>query len=260
MSANRRFAFTLIELLVVISIIALLIALLMPAVKRARETARVTICGTQLRSIHIALNLYAQEHVGAFPKVKSFVSTGCAMFTSSRHDGRESGGDLRPLIGPYANDDADVFYCPSGAFWLRGEAPFNTGEWIEINDPNKPYGWWDPRPVRYCFITYQIFPSDDYFGPLLESFDLWEFPQRHLPFLDDVDMPSEQIAAQDIAFSDRGFEPPGFLNHPAGQSEYHDFETKGSGFNSVFHDGHVRWTALENREVMGSWSVMRWYR
>ena len=48
---STRSGFTLIELLVVVSIIALLIALLLPTVKRARENARRTVCASNLRSL-----------------------------------------------------------------------------------------------------------------------------------------------------------------------------------------------------------------
>lgn len=59
----RRFrGFTLIELLVVVSIITLLIALLLPALKQARETAKVAVCSTHLRQLDIALTLYAQDN------------------------------------------------------------------------------------------------------------------------------------------------------------------------------------------------------
>ena len=60
-------ASTLIELLVVIAIVALLIALLLPAVKRAREAARVAVCAANLRQIHLAMDGYASENKGAYP-------------------------------------------------------------------------------------------------------------------------------------------------------------------------------------------------
>ncbi|MAE63444.1 MAG: hypothetical protein CMJ18_04160 [Phycisphaeraceae bacterium] len=61
---SGRAAFTLIELLVVISIIALLIAMLMPGIKRAREAARAVECMSNLRSLGVAHQVYADESNG----------------------------------------------------------------------------------------------------------------------------------------------------------------------------------------------------
>lgn len=55
---RHRRAFSLIELLVVMIIVGLLLGLLLPAVQRARETARISACGNNLRQVGIALNNY----------------------------------------------------------------------------------------------------------------------------------------------------------------------------------------------------------
>lgn len=68
---NNRLGFTLIELLVVISIIALLIAILLPALGAARQSARKIQNSTQLRGIHQALVVYAQDNKGYFPGLNS---------------------------------------------------------------------------------------------------------------------------------------------------------------------------------------------
>jgi len=59
---NLSRGFTIVELLVVISIIALLIGILVPAVQKARDSAKVTQSKSNIHQVMIALQTYASDH------------------------------------------------------------------------------------------------------------------------------------------------------------------------------------------------------
>ena len=62
---NRNAGFTLVELLVVIAIIAVLVSLLLPALNRTRQTARKTVCASNLRQVGAGWLLYAIDNNSA---------------------------------------------------------------------------------------------------------------------------------------------------------------------------------------------------
>ncbi len=68
---GKKQGFTLIELLVVIAIIAILAALLLPALSRARERARLTNCLGNLKQIGLAMRMYADDNDGWLPQWSS---------------------------------------------------------------------------------------------------------------------------------------------------------------------------------------------
>ncbi|MHC4235514.1 MAG: type II secretion system protein [Planctomycetota bacterium] len=63
----RPAGFTLVELLVVISVIALLLAVLSPSYRLARERATQVVCGSRLRQWGVAFSCYATENSGTLP-------------------------------------------------------------------------------------------------------------------------------------------------------------------------------------------------
>ncbi len=64
---SKRAGFTLVELLVVISIVALLISILLPALTAARQSAQTVYCSSNLRQVGIALAIYADQHKFQLP-------------------------------------------------------------------------------------------------------------------------------------------------------------------------------------------------
>jgi len=67
-SVRRGFlGFTLVELLVVIAIIALLIAILLPTLRKAREQANAVVCQSNMRQLGMAFLWFAQDHQGHLP-------------------------------------------------------------------------------------------------------------------------------------------------------------------------------------------------
>ena len=101
MPRRTRAAFTLIELLVVISIIALLIGILLPALGSARESSLTTICATRLRQASLASNIYANDYKG-----KIWDANTWARIEAPRRD-PEPGA-----IWEYVENVSEVMACP----------------------------------------------------------------------------------------------------------------------------------------------------
>lgn len=127
---RRTRGFTLIELLVVVAIIAVLMALLLPALSQAREQAKKTVCGSNLRQVGIAINIYASQNSG----------WGMGGYRGNADQLQYSGGET-VYLGTVLVDESDsrtppafaippkALYCPSSIYAPNWEMPSwkNTG-------------------------------------------------------------------------------------------------------------------------------------
>jgi len=138
---RRVSGFTLIELLVVVAIIAVLVAILLPALQSAREQARVTSCGTQLRQIGTACTMYAGDERDWYPPSYDAVGNAWARMQHIYGGYPQGFGLLTPGYVP----DHHLFFCEpySNMAFPTSSSAWNSGYgfagYLYIGNPRK--GW-----------------------------------------------------------------------------------------------------------------------
>ena len=136
----RRTGFTLVELLVVVAVIALLVALLMPAMARAKESARTASCLNNLHQLSLADAAYSSDYKGRYPWFLNWLYTKPGDLTSGR-------------VYPYLRTKG-VNLCPTDrtlqASKPRGPA---TGQSPPFGNSNYPRDYSYPMNCCVCHVT-----------------------------------------------------------------------------------------------------------
>ena len=119
---KERRAFTLIELLVVISIIALLVSILMPALAKARKQAKALVCRVNERSLCLGSSLYWLDNDGKMFEYGSGSGDGFLWINQ---------------VGEFVDDVDEVRYCPEAS-------PRDNLDLVgvrQVGTAKEPWGW-----------------------------------------------------------------------------------------------------------------------
>lgn len=237
---HNKYAFTLIELLVVISIIALLIGILLPALGAARDAARQMKNSTQVRGIHQAFVTFAQSNKGFFPGLISFNGTTAGDVFVTGTDIKNY-SDLGPQAG--AHPAARYMLLLNGNF-VSPDYLISPGEIrpdMAAYDPTVGNGnalnsgrYGSPTgPLFYSYALPQIHNNLFSFTAANKAFDLG----RRLEW-------SDTINAQSIAISDRLIYNPGVVinNDPTTHQSVWTDEPGEFGGSITWNDNHVEYS------------------
>ncbi len=247
---NTPRGFTLIELLVVISIIALLVGILLPALGAARKSAQTVKCASNMRQLGIGFMGYATDNEGKYPanilnKSTTWWYQASVIGVYMPGDVKTASGSIGGLTMPCPSDIENAARSYTMNFWASSDpsppgwlAPPSRGELWDAGAPNL-------SNLMLAVEGWSLFPS----GGLLFT-RAWLGGEDFTPYQNFVDRPEAQV------FGGREFPtlPSSRLDFNRHNDVGTPYDAQGSA-NFLYADGHVSLksdTELVNRSTRKS--------
>lgn len=227
--ADASRAFTLIELLVVISIIAVLISLLLPALSRARSQGQRIACASVMRQAGISWNVYLNEFRDWLP-LMSYELTEISTIPLTGAGGVNQNNPYFTDVFPTKLRDCPTYLhssmgSPSGFSWGY-IFPFQTNDYAGN-------GFMDDRAddeTNPKFVKLRSGRARDRWGPVMSpTWDTYNFD----PTNDVYPMMTDYLQDSNSSFT--------ISSHANVKNGFTDNIIRSEGANTLWKDGHIEW-------------------
>lgn len=238
---KKNKGFTLIELLVVIAIIAVLMGILMPSLRAAKEQALRVSCTANLRDIGRALHMYADTYDQKLPPGRftgdnspwlSYMAYNVAVSSASDPEIAAGPWNLAHLYEADLCGDGKTFYCPGARHIADGSTKYQV-----FKSYNSPGCWpsnniqeGSSRPVR---TGYMYFPQ----SKMKEDVQGWNLP-KYTQRLSDLS--GQHSVVTELLHIRR------LLPHCLGN--------QAKGANALFGDGHANFSTNQEAFADELWA------
>ncbi len=252
--------FTLTELLVVMAILSVLTSLLLPAVSKAKASAKTIRCAANLKTAMIGMMLYLDENDGHYPggqlsgAVETIDVTGGPwkllipyIYGPDALNGMVSGKVPKEFVWACMGDTHQTTFSEKGVSYAGVEQwPGSYGynysiAWEFLNQPLNPEG--------FPYVGLALPPEQ--IGDVVIFSDTVDAPFIY-PGVDPADFfpaPANNLRG----INDDGY----FYDSPLGGLQSRAAERHHGGINVAYGDGHVSWVAKSNiARVRTNWPLL----